>query len=289
MTTAVAEPELAQGTGQEMKEKRYLILGCGPAALIAARTLESNGIDTDHFRIVSKEKKPSEISGAQFLHAPIVGDPLKPDGEISIVRIGTADGYAQKVYGDPTVPTSFLGPRSQTVEAWSLIREYERLWEDYEPGIEECDVDSKKLLNFQDSGVYDVIISTIPPQAYCINPVHDFPSAHILLGDPIEYLPVRNMVLYNGRREEPWYRISDIFGEDGIEYASAIDGPMMRRAWAAANQGTYGFGEGKKPLGTDCDCGYGHPTTKLLRAGRFGTWDRKILLHKVPAQVAMAL
>lgn len=293
---AVAEAGTGTGTGVQ-KPKRYLILGCGPAALIAARTLEQNGVDTDHIRILSKVKEPSEISGAQFLHRPIYGEE-KPDAVISVVRLGLASGYARKVYGDERMPTSFTSGEVE-MDAWSLIKAYERLWEDFSPGIEVMDVDAAAFKELAESEEYDEIISTIPPQSYCDNPVHDFKSVPILLSSsPLDDLSAENVIMYSGRPEDEWYRLSNLFGEQGIEFGNegkplgsdnvreitrADD--VMGLLWARED-----IRIGMKPLGTTCDCGF-NPEGKpnLLRVGRFGMWDRGRLLHQVPSQVATLL
>jgi hypothetical protein len=289
---AVAEAGTEMGTGVQ-EPKKYLIIGCGPAALIAARTLEQNGVDTDHLRIVSKEKEPSEIGGAQFLHRPVLGE-TEPDGMLSVVKIGTGMGYAEKVYGDGSVGTSFdrlaLEP-AEEIQAWSLQKAYSQLWEDYEPGIEVMHVDSECMDELLQGGEYDEIICTIPPDAYCSDPTHVFESVPILLGiSPMDELPFDNTILYSGRLDDVWYRLSSIFGEQSIEYGSeggALDYDQMKKQ--AEKLFFDKTVRGIKPTKTTCDCGFNHPDTKLLRVGRFGMWDRRRLLHQVPAQVAEVL
>lgn len=300
--TATVETPSNTGTGtKDSSKKRYLILGSGPAALIAARTLKYNGVDDDHIRILSQDKKPSEIRGAQFLHRPIFGGEEKPDAVVSVARLGSAPGYAKKVYGDERMPTSFTNGEVE-IDAWSLVRSYERLWEEFFPSIEEMTIEVRAFRELVESEEYDEIISTIPPQSYCSNPVHEFKAVSILLSDePLDDLIAENVILYSGRPEDSWYRMSNLFGEQGIEFGSegesfASDNindmpqselvdDIMSAIWTRKS-----IRIGRKPMGTTCDCGF-NPEGKpnLLRVGRFGAWDRKVLLHQVQSQVASIL
>lgn len=284
---AVADPGSTRTDGKT-EGKKFLILGCGPAALIAARTLENAGIDKSHIRIMSKDRNPSPINGAQFLHRPVLPEVRSVD--ISITKIGSGKGYAQKVYGDPAIGTSFdrlaLVP-GETVKAWSLIETYETLFEDYEDSIEEQPIDASMLRVLLDSGEFDEIISTIPPQSYCLNPEHSFKNVSIVVVHDLNQLHFDNVIFYSGRSEDYWYRLSSIFGVQSIEIGSAgsvLSSVQQEFAREIAWRSGGGLWEGLKPTGTDCDCGYGHET-KLTRIGRFGMWDRRRLLHQVPEQI----
>lgn len=290
---AVQEPVAGSSQVTNSRERKVLILGCGPAGLIAARTLEQNGLDTDQFDIVADEAQPSRIGGAQFLHRPLFGE-TEPDAMISVAKIGDSYGYAEKVYGKSGEVTSFDRlplHRSDEVEAWSLIKAYERLWEDYRPGIHERHIDDEAFAEYLNGGEYTEIISTIPPSSYCHNPVHDFESVPILIAQsPMDEFPADNFVLYSGRLDDAWYRISCIFGEESLEFGSGGDPQVTEDMRAEANRlNPDHIVTGMKPTRTTCDCGFGHPHTKLLRVGRFGSWDRRVLLHQVPSQVASIL
>lgn len=287
--TATVEAGTDKKAGAD-EPKNYLILGCGPAALIAAHTLQQNGVDPDNFCIISRERKPSEIGGAQFLHRPLLDPTAAPDGVISIMRMGDAPGYANKVYGSSSTPTSFISGEVR-VDAWSLIKVYEKLWEDYAPSIEERDVNAEVFAELIQGGEYTEIISTIPPMSYCSNPTHIFESVPIIIGEPIDPLPMDNAIVYSGRPEDGWYRMSSLFGEDGIEVGSAGEPLVNPEMEEVATKYIWPDSRhlGLKPLRTTCECGFVHPDTSLLRVGRFGMWDRRRLLHQVPAQVASIL
>jgi hypothetical protein len=275
------------------KGKQCLIIGCGPAALIAAHTLEQKWVDPALIRIISKEREPSKIGGAQFLHRPIFGE-TEPDAQISMMKMGTGLGYAEKVYGNASIGTSFdrmvLEP-SEEIEAWSLQAAYTKLWEEYEDRIEIQHVDDEVFAELLDSEEYGQIICTIPPEAYCSHPEHVFEKVPILIGvDPMDEIQADNFVIYNGRLDDAWCRYSAVFGQVSYEFGS--EGGKLDYKQMEELAGPFLFDthlRGVKPTKTDCDCGYGHPTTKLLRVGRFGMWDRKRLLHQVPSQVAEVL
>src|SRR5262245_15995908 len=82
---------------------RVVVLGCGPAGLLAAHAASLYGCDV---RILSI-RQPSIISGAQFLHEHIPGVTGDIDGHVLFMKAGTAGGYAKKVYGNSRIPTSW--------------------------------------------------------------------------------------------------------------------------------------------------------------------------------------
>ncbi|HEY7420289.1 MAG TPA: hypothetical protein VH593_34240, partial [Ktedonobacteraceae bacterium] len=82
---------------------RAVVLGCGPAGLLAAHACSLNGADVRIFSL----KRPSYISGAQYLHQAIPGLSGAPDGDIMITKVGTREGYAKKVYGNANKATSW--------------------------------------------------------------------------------------------------------------------------------------------------------------------------------------
>jgi hypothetical protein len=249
--------------------------------------LEREGVDKQDIVIFSNRPQPSPIQGAQFLHKPLRYDE-EPQGEIEVVRIGTEVLYADKVYGEPK-ETSWRRTQPKMM-AWPLIPIYERLWERWESQLIEETVTAtfmEALLEGQDK-----VFSSVPPQAYCKNPAHTFRETRILLGKPVRPLPIPNMIVYSGRVCDQWYRMSNIFGEDGIEFgpSQALEPDAWKEEIAHHFDGDPT--EGMKPLGTNCDCfmsGGEVDKGTLYRIGRFGQWDRRILLHHVEDQVRTAL
>ena len=261
---------------------KIAVLGYGPAGLIAAKTLYDEGhTDLD---IIGAGGK-SVIGGAQYLHEPILNPHQEPEGEITFVKIGEREGYADKVYNDNDVATSW-DHYEGVVPAWALGPTYDVLWEHFVDGLIQDTLNGLSLSMLAETDKYDLVFNSIPAHCLCLHPgSHTFPKASISL---VPYSPVHmsNVVVYSGRKEDQWYRTSNIFGEAWSEFGSVLaegaeypDG-MIDPGGVEVLPIQRGF----KPLGTDCDC---HPD--VVRIGRFGLWDRKILLHHVPAQVRAAL
>lgn len=264
------------------------ILGYGPAGMIAAHTLVRDcGVPRDDIHIMGIGDK-SVIGGAQYLHEPVLFDGEEPDGEITFVKIGDRDGYARKVYNGADVSVSW-DHYEGVVQAWALGATYDQLWELYKGCIIEAKFDAQSLTTLVSTGSYDQVFSSIPAQLVCYNPDHGFPKARIALVrcSPIG---VDNLVMYSGRQEDQWYRTSRIFGEGWMEFGA----DAASTAEYMDMKVTEDFNEdepvvmqthpGFKPLGTNCDC---HPS--VTRIGRFGRWDKKMLLHHVPGQVREAM
>lgn len=261
---------------------RAAVLGYGPAGLIAAKTLVDEGVDVD---VIGAGEK-SVIGGAQYLHAPVLNAEhvTDPEGMIEFVKIGDRDGYAQKIYPEANVDVSW-DHYEGSQPAWALGPVYDILWKHFEHKLIHDTFNGLSLSMLLETGKYDIVFNSIPAHALCLHPSsHGFPKVRIRLAQ-FSPVGVENVVLYSGREGDSWYRTSCIFGEKwtefglkaaaGAEYNMAID-----REEGEAIEVRSGF----KPLGTTCDC---HPD--IVRIGRFGLWDRKVLLHHVPEQVHAAL
>jgi hypothetical protein len=115
------------------------VIGCGPAGLLAAHAVALEG----HTPVVfSKEAIKSPNARATFLQAPIPDlTSQEPDSTVRIGTIGSAEGYAQKVYGDPSRRTSW-SRYSQERErgAWALAPVYADLWDLYQGSVREVEV-----------------------------------------------------------------------------------------------------------------------------------------------------
>lgn len=265
------------------------VLGYGPAGLIAAKVLMDEGHDVEVIGAGGK----SIIGGAQYLHENVMNPHnTKPEGYIDFLKMGRRDLYAQKVYGDQSVDVSW-DHYSGCVEAWALRPVYDQLWEFFADKLIHDTFNGISLGGLVNTERYEMIFSSIPASALCLFPSHHtFPRVNIAL---VPYSPVndlQNVVLYSGRGCDPWYRTSCIFGEPWTEFGAAqverlgqatyVFDDTFEDAEDGAHQ--YPVHRGFKPMGTDCDC---HP--EVVRIGRFGLWDRQILLHHVPAQVRAAL
>lgn len=254
-------------------------MGCGPAGLIAAHTLFEYGVRKEEIDIVSDRVEKSVIGGAQYLHKPILSDLRGPDFTINTVHIGNESGYAEKVYGNDCFPTSFGSDKGEK-GVWDLRKTYAILWADWSKSISKRSVTAGSLSALAED--YRQVIVAAPAMHFCNNSdYHDFPSMEYVLVTKIPAdLWMDDVVIYNGRGQDDWYRYSSIRGHQWLEFSakssSMVEGVIGSRSTVV----------GKKPMGTDCDC---CERLGVIRAGRLSTWDRKVLLHDVVDQVRRAL
>jgi hypothetical protein len=224
---------------------------------------------------IYSKKEPSQIAGAQFLHRhiPELTD-HSPDAQVVIAHTGTAEGYAQKVYGDPSVQTSFSKYSYGHYPAWSMEAAYEELWERYSGAILDMELDEETIddIEYTEGGL---CITSIPASNFCKNSDHFFMAADIWVrqarDDGKGWQPSipHNTIIYNGDITIPWHRASNIFGSQGIEYKNEPEGKATR---------IY------KPLQSNCDC-----RPDWLRVGRYGKWQRGVLVHHAYEEVQSAL
>jgi hypothetical protein len=231
------------------------ILGCGPSGLLAAHAVAQMG----HRPYIYSIKKKSVMPGAMYLHERIDGinDYMSPDGHVVVRQIGTREGYAAKVYGDPDAPVSWDTFGHGSYPAWSMAEMYDKLWDMYSPFIFANEVTPYILERIRQKHV--LTISSIPAKALCKGD-HEFAGAKVWISDQAwrELSPDENVILYNGDPTDHWYRTSMIFGHGATESTEPMPGAF----------------EGIKPTETDCDC---QPAVK--RVGRFGQWKKGVLVH----------
>lgn len=242
---------------------KIAILGSGPAGLFAAHALTDAGYD---FRIFSMGKK-SHLNGAQYLHRPIPGLSAPADqSKVSYQLRGTVDEYRLKVYGPRPVTVSvetLIGEHT----AWDIRTAYDTAWALYSSAITAGFVTSRQAWELVDE--YDLVISTIPATSLCADRYfHQFPSSSVRVAGDAPGLGIRcpievdeGTIVCNGLASPSWYRAANVFGHRTVEWPSHDvfhDAALIR-----------------KPISTNCDCG----GKKVLRLGRFGTWDKKELAH----------
>lgn len=252
---------------------RAVILGCGPAGLVAAHSAILAG--ADDVRILSKKRK-SEMFGAQYLHAPIPGATNKPPVQVRYELQGTIEGYRRKVYGlkdDVAVSPETL---SELHDAWDLRDTYNELWDMYSPYVVDAEITAKVWWDWRPNH-FDVMLSTIPATALCLKPEeHTFGYEEIwAAGDAPErgvFVPYqmsqRNTVICNGEISPAWYRMSRLFGHTTVEWPGTINKPPVEDVARV-----------KKPLFTNCDC-----NDSIIRVGRYGSWTKGVLVHDVFTQ-----
>lgn len=233
------------------------ILGCGPAGLLAAHAAVQSGHPV---KIVS-QKVRSKIGGAQYLHThiPDLTD-QHPDGYATFEYRGTDQGYAQKVYGDPQAVTSW-GSYIGTVPIWNMRQAYDELWAQYESLILDASLQPDQLMDMHVSG--ELVLSTIPRTTLCWRGTeHRFTMQEVWVWYGRSKNNTHNQVIYSGHPDTPWYRYSNLFGWESIEWP------------VAQNVHTQDLIRIKKPIATDCDCLPG-----IHKLGRYGRWEKKILSH----------
>lgn len=243
---------------------RVLILGCGPAGLIAAHAAQQMHQDV---LIFSKARK-SHMFGAQYLHAPIPGITLPEDQfKIRYELRGTADGYHHKVYG-PGKGVPRVSPQDLRGihPAWDIRAVYDRLWARYNNWLlnnitltSAEDVDS--LINWSNC---DLVISSLPAPLLCLEG-HSFMAQKIWSSDQAMAPVADDTVVCNGDEAPAWYRASRIRGFDTVEWPYHTKPPLnSQHLW-----------EVDKPLQNNCNC-----FPDVVRVGRYGQWTKGVLSHE---------
>jgi hypothetical protein len=241
------------------------ILGCGPAGLMAAHAVYEAGHDV---MIYSKFMK-SELYGAMYLHREI---PAITNGgadfRLQIIKQGTSEGYAEKVYKDREHDVSFDKFKEGFHPAWDLREAYETLWQRYWTTINNVHLDAHFVswLSMRN----DLVISTVPAKILCTDPQHEFEGQPIwvLHGDDPDLLLSEHLMIYNGLDSPAWYRYSQFNTYQSWEYSHKITEGVYRIP-------PYRITQGIKPIRTDCDC----PPDNVYRVGRFGAWEKGCLTH----------
>jgi len=266
--------------------KPVAVLGCGPAGLMAVHACKMAGLEVVSLSQYGKSK----LGGAQFLHKEIPGITEAPEGKVTYRVVGNAVTYQRKTYGVSGPQPSFVSFSNvndgDVIDAWSLPRAYDKLWDGYHQFINDARVDGQWVVDHADE--FSLVISTIPRTALCLNrrvmPVPDGSepvSAHTFHYKSIRILNDRcfvpegvmrhfgeNVVHYNGLNSNSWYRSSDLWGVKSTEFGANVEGMWL----------PYGddLVEARKPLSTSCDC---HKDLNVLFVGRYGAWDKSRLAH----------
>jgi hypothetical protein len=250
---------------------RIAVLGSGPAGLLAAHACSASGHDVTIF---TKNRDPSPITGAQYIHEPIPGltNDL-PDGVVQFHKVGTAEGYANKVYGDPFAPTSWdlfpVGIRKM----WSMKAVYDRLFNEWYENMNTVDIDGEWLDYLEDKrDMFALVISAIPCPIICkARNQHEFPSVEVVFEDH-DHKDANlgeHYIYYSGSETDPWYRSSHVGGQGWYEY-----GQKARVDPRSLGRRERNLRKGIKPLNTTCNC-----RKRMIRVGRFGTWTKGVLVH----------
>jgi len=263
--------------------KRVMVLGAGPAGLLAAHAAMTKGYEVIVVSRPDKDGKPakSDLFGCQYLHAYIPGVGQMRDGWVPVKYdvVGPVDGYRAKVYGNgyqgPTSADEY-GPEGDHA-AWDLRRVYDVLWDHWRSRIVPISLNPLSAQAvFENPGP---ILVTIPAPAICRDMEnHKFSSARIWAMGAREqdqgerefpYAPPENTVVCNGDRDTSWYRAATVFGYSTLEWPGGNKPPIR------------GVVPVSKPLSTDCTCWLRVRARRnnVHRLGRFGRWEKGVLVH----------
>lgn len=267
------------GTRRKAIERRVAILGAGPSGLLAAQAAYERGYDPVIFsrpplgdRLGSVAK--SDLHGCQYLHAPVpdptfAGGPGRP---VAYTLRGTSDGYRLKVYGTNDSRIAVSPDEYGQAEphmAWDLRLVYDKLWARWEPKMRPMHITPEEVA-IALKGPWVKVLSTVPAPVLCHDPAHQFTAQPIwAMGQregtqdfPFACPPFT--VVCNGERDTGWYRIANVFGMTTVEWAGERKPPIK------------GVVRVEKPVATNCTC---HVEAGLVRLGRFGKWQKGVLVH----------
>lgn len=242
---------------------KVVILGCGPAGLLAAHGA-SLALDGQAEITIVSIKQKSVMAGAQFIHEEIPGIDV-PGFAIQLLKLGTKEGYAQKVYGDPNHPCSWDNYDRGLVPAWPMKAIYEELWDRYEDKIIDMKIDRDVLDSIED-GNADYLISSIPAPTLCRLEHHSFESSAVKIVVWPESV-AGAVITYNGDPNYQEYRMSFMFGQMAMEYPIHAE---LRSFWTLGKKVVHV----EKPQSNNCTC-----RDQWRRVGRYGRWQRGVLVH----------
>lgn len=256
---------------------KVVVLGCGPAGLMATHAFALAGHDV----LVYSKKRKSEMYGAQYLHAPIPGMTDVAPVRVDYVLQGTVEGYRRKVYG-PDSRTE-VSPESleESHDGWDIRRTYDNLWDTYGEYVQEADfTNSGSVRRLIEDLEPDIAVSTIPAPALCSDDSHSFMAQRVwAIGDAPErgvFCPIKvakNSIVCNGEETPAWYRAANVFNRNTAEWPLQSKPPFSN------------VSEVTKPLSTTCTC-----LPDVHRLGRYGEWKKGVLSHEAFAKaVSLAI
>jgi threonine dehydrogenase-like Zn-dependent dehydrogenase len=246
---------------------KVCVIGCGPSGLLAAHACRQAG---HKLTIISSDGAKSVMAGAMYVHEAIPGiTAMNPDAHLLIEKRGTPEGYAIKVYGDATHPVSWNQFSTGYHDIWYMDKTYDKLWNKYKRYGKVFDVTPQAMDEIIRH--FDLVIATLPKPAVCYRE-HEFNSVPIWVSQRrlMRDVVYADTMVYSGLAEDPWYRRSMINNIVSIEYPQ----PPIGREHTT----------GIKPTSNDCNC-----WPRVLWAGRWGRWEKGVLVHHVYRQVKDAL
>jgi hypothetical protein len=251
-----------------MRNNTVLVVGCGPAGLLAAWAAKQRGYDP--IILGGAQPAKSKLHGAQYLHSKI--DELVDESEsfqVRYVKHGTDIGYAQKIYAGAVSPrnTSWSKFEAGEHDAYPLGMVYDRLWDTLRMHVFPLEFSGHIVPMFRRIGVAR-IMSTMPLNV--LMPWLKFQSETVLIDDThcLEGVGY-NEIHYYGNQDEAAYRSSCIMGVKSTEYPATTLGVYQECQSVT------------KPLAaripsTGALVGAHHGGVDLL--GRYGRWKKGALV-----------
>lgn len=250
------------------------IVGCGPSGMVIAHACHQMGMPF----IIYAPKKPSFISGAQYLHTDIDvrADGISPK-TVHYTFKGTEHHYEKKIYGRlPNGLETSWAKFNGDVEAWPLIDIYHWLWDQYAHRITGDWVTKEWMKELAADG--SVIVFNTAPLKKLFPDASSFCSERVQIVNGICFAP-QETIVYNGEPGVPWYRSSNLWGHMSIEYPEAAKIPP-----AIAQ---YGRVLVEKPLYAKVDI------PGVILSGRYGRWEKGVLVdesyHQAIAEIKSRL
>lgn len=274
-----------------------LILGCGPAGLLAAHACHLEKVG---FAIASRKRK-SQLYGSQYLHKAIPdlvseleGQPVKYE-----VR-GTPEEYRRKVHGKwwdgHVAPEEFEADHM----AWNIREAYDRLWIKYSKRIYDYSIPTNEEMAegkdriakiTYDLGLdpsepypFDLIISTVPRSLWALPGEEFIYSEGWAIGDAPEegqFVPYPcsdNTIVCDGTSEVSWTRLSKVFGYTTVEWPHHAPRPPLRGVVPVV-----------KPLHYRPASQAVNPTANWLHVGRYGEWKKGVVVTDAFDRVTEAI
>jgi alanine dehydrogenase/PNT-like protein len=257
------------------KARKVLVMGAGPAGLLAAHAANRLGYEVTVFSAPDKTlNRPakSELYGCQYLHERI---PELGLGEGRAVHYDLTGGspteYRVKVYGSMyagKVSPDEFGPEAPH-QAWDLRQAYNELWKHWGKKIVPIRMTPEMGTSFG-GDPNTMKICTIPAPVLCRRPEeHKFLTQDVWAmgsapGNILPYVAPDMTVQCNAADAPRWYRAATVFGQSTLEWPQGAKPPIT------------GVAAVSKPLSTDCDC---HVGKRWMRVGRFGKWTKGVLAH----------
>ncbi len=181
--------------------------------------------------------------------------------------MGDIRNYLARIYGP-----DFIDDPSDTLEGevfvYDIRQTYDILWDEFSPSVVDLPLGPHSVDAI--TRQYDLVISTIPANALCVDPSHKFIASYIWVagettdgGVKFNWGIDNNKIIRNGATDAgTWTRASKTFNVMTVEWPDGDEAPMPTAARVP------------KPVTNTCDC-----WPEVVRLGRFGRWDRNALVH----------